>query len=209
MFNRSTQILTFAICILMFGSAQAGRLMKCWENKDGIRECGSSVPPEYSQSRIEILNERGLVVRVIEKAKTPEELRAELELKRQLKEEEARRKEQARLDNILLNTYTTERDLLLARDTNLKAQQGQIDILKSNLKLLQQTFDNYQEQAANFERTGKKAPQNIVNELEKTSGYIKDKKTAIKVHEQRLSEMEDKFKRDLKRFKELKNGRLN
>ena len=109
--------------------------INCWRNNLGIRECGSVVPPEYSQQRIEVINERGVVVKVIEAAKTPEELADEREQKRLQEAEEAVRKEQARLDAILLNAYTTERDLILARDNNLKSAKGQIDISKGNLRI--------------------------------------------------------------------------
>jgi hypothetical protein len=192
--------------LFVSGHVQA-KTIKCWHNKNGVRECGRVVPPEYSQSRIEIVNERGLVVDVIEAAKTPEELAIEKEKAelRRLREEE--RKERARQDAILLNTYTTERDLILARDNNLKAAQGQIDISKGNLKLMQNNLAELQEQAANHERAGRQPPEKLIGEINKLSAQIKKKSEIIESKENDLKEMKERFARDLKRFHELKSGR--
>ena len=210
MAKRSTLIslITLILLLALHHTAQA-KTIKCWQNNVGVRECGSAVPPEYSQSRIEILNDRGLVVKVIEAAKTPSELAAEKERERIAKEQEDLRKERERLDSILLNTYTTERDVLLARDTNLKAAQGQIDISKGNLKLLQSNFDDLQKQAANYERAGKEPPKHLITKLDKAREQVKLKKIHIENKEASKKEMLDRFKRDLARFKELKRGRIN
>ena len=68
------------VCLLGFCIAAPGAMagsIKCWTNKEGVRECGAVVPPEYSQQRVEIMNERGIVVDVKEAAKTKEQLAEE------------------------------------------------------------------------------------------------------------------------------------
>lgn len=193
--------------LLLFAGQVQAKNIKCWHNKNGVRECGRVVPPEYSQSRIEIVNERGLVVDVIEAAKTPEELAIEKEKAELHRLREEERKEKARQDAILLNTYTTERDLILARDNNLKAAQGQIDISKGNLKLLQNNLADLQEHAANHERAGREPPAKLVADINRLSAQIKKKSEIIESKEVTLKEMKDRFARDLKRFRELKSGR--
>ncbi len=202
------KLVALTMLVTMTYPAQA-KLIKCWQNNVGVRACGSSVPPEYSQSRIEYINERGLVVKVVEAAKTPAELAADRERIRILKEQEDRRKEQARLDSILLNTYTTERDLILARENNLKAAQGQIDIAGGNLKLLLSNFDELQKQAANFERAGNKPPKQLIEKLDNARELVRIKKIHIESKETGKKDMLERFDRDLARFKQLKSGRLN
>jgi len=194
--------------LLAAGPVQA-KTIKCWKNNIGIRECGRSVPPEYSQTRIEIVNERGLVVDVIEAAKTPEELAIEKEREHLRKLREAERKEQARLDAILLNTYTKERDLILARDNNLKAAQGQIDISIGNLRLMETNLSEMQERAANHERAGREPPEKLVKQINDLSNQIKNKKLHIEKKESDKRELEERYKNDLKRFRELKSGRID
>jgi len=201
-------ILLISSLLLPMAPAHAKRI-KCWKNNIGIRECGSMVPPEYSQTRIEIVNERGLVVDVIEAAKSPEQLAKEKALKLKHDQEEAERKERARLDAILLNAYTTERDLILARDTNLKAAQGQIDISKSNLKLMETNLLDVQQQAANYERSGKQAPEKLVERINHLTNQVALKKSAIEQKENEKKDMEFRFKRNLNRFRQLKGGRID
>ncbi len=65
------------ILVLVTGlspSPPAHARIKCWTNKDDIRECGNVVPPEYSQKGHEELSDQGIVIDRKERAKTPEEL---------------------------------------------------------------------------------------------------------------------------------------
>jgi hypothetical protein len=181
------------------------RLISCWTNDNGIRECGASVPPEHSQKRIEIVNERGLVVKVIPAAKTKEQLAEEREAARIQQELEEQRKEQARQDTILLNAYTTERDLILARDNNLKAIEGQIEISRGNLRVLKDNLNQLQKEAANFERSGKKPPEKLLKNIEETKAQIQTKQNYLDIKQKEKDEMQARFDRDLKRFRELKH----
>ena len=203
---------TFLLLLATSSVLAAGKsssTISCWKNNLGVRECGSVVPPEYSQQRIEIVNERGLVIKVIEAAKSPEELARERELKRIQDEEEAKRKEQERLDKILLNAYATERDLLLARDNNIKSAKGQVDISKGNLRIMQGNLEDLQNRAANHERSGQKPPETLVKEIETLKKQVAIKSANIEKQEENLKILEERFESDLKRFRELKKGSAN
>ena len=205
---RLTTFLFVTTLFLLAGQLQA-RTFKCWENTSGVRECGRVVPPEYSQSRIEIINERGLVVRIIEAAKSPEELAIEKEREHLRKLREVERKEQTRMDNILLNTYTKERDLILARDNNLKSAQGQIDISRGNLRLMQTNLEKLQQRAANQERAGHSPSKKLVNKITDLSKQVSKKKLHVEKKESDKRALEEHYAQDLKRFRELKSGRAN
>jgi hypothetical protein len=181
------------------------RLISCWTNDNGVRECGTSVPPEHSQKRIEIVNERGLVVKVIPAAKTKEQLAEEREAARIQKELEEQRKERTRQDTILLNAYTTERDLILARDNNLKAVEGQIEISRGNLRVLKDNLAQFQKEAANYERSGKKPPEKLLKNIEDTKVQIQTKQNYVNIKQKEKDEMQARYEKDLKRFRELKD----
>ena len=177
---------------------------KCWINKQGVRECGSVVPPEYAQGRIEVVNERGLIVRIIEPAKTREQLDKEREQERQRKEREAVKQEQARLDAILLNAYTTERDLLIARDTNLKSAESHIEIARSNLRNLNKLLEDLKERAANYERRGQQVPPDLIKEIDEIEVDVAAKEELIDKRVEQKQALETRFDKDLQRFRELK-----
>jgi len=197
-------LVTLAIPGLCQAAPGAGRTIKCWKNDLGIRECGSIVPPEYAQKRIEVINERGIVVQVIDPPKTREQLEQERQVEEKRKAEEQAKKEQAHQDAILLNSYATERDLIIARDTNLKAIQGQLDIAINNLKMLQNNLDDLQSQAGNYERSGKKPPANLIEHIRTTKMQITKKQEAIQKRQQEKDALAEHYESQLARYRKLK-----
>jgi hypothetical protein len=182
--------------------------IKCWTNKEGVRECGTAVPPEYSQQRIEIINERGIVVDVREAAKTKEQLEAE---KREaarlakLKEEESRRREEQRMrDMVLLNTFTTERDLEISYDDKVKAIRSIIEITNNHTHNLNENLKDVQKKAANYERAGEKPPKAVFEEMDNLKRQIMENDKYIAEKEGEINVLRQKYEADLKRFRELK-----
>ena len=173
------------LSLLIYSPGAMAGTIKCWTNKDGVRECGYSVPPEYSQQRIEILNERGIQIGVKEAAKTKEQLEEDARLAK-LKQEKLKRQEEARLrDTILLNSFTTERDLKISYDDKIEAVKGVIEITTTGTRTLQQNLQAVQKKAANYERAGETMPENILNQVNNLKRQIKDneKYTANKQRE--------------------------
>ena len=59
------RILLFSLLgSLLIPATSAHATIKCWKNKDNVRECGQAVPQEYSQQRIEVINSKGIVIKV-------------------------------------------------------------------------------------------------------------------------------------------------
>jgi len=196
--------LVFMLSLLISApSAMAGSI-KCWTNTEGVRECGYSVPPEYSQQRIEIMNERGILIGVKEAAKTKEQLEEDARLAK-LKQEELQRQKESRLqDTILLNTFTTERDLKISYDDKMEVVKGQIDISNSGTRTLQQNLEAVQKKAANYERAGEATPEKVINEINNLKRQIKDNGKYTARKQQEIKALELKYEADLKRFRELK-----
>jgi hypothetical protein len=178
--------------------------IKCWTNNDGIRECGAVVPPEYSQQRVEVMNERGIVVEVKEAAKTKEQLGEEARLAK-LKEEELRRQEEARLrDTILLQSFTTERDLNISYDGKIAVNKDIIDITNTGTRTLTQNLENMRTKAANYERAGEKPPESVLEEINSLKRQIKDNDEFIARKQEEIKVLKQHYEADLKRFRELK-----
>lgn len=192
-----------AICLLApVASVQAA--IKCWQNKDNVRECGQAVPPEYSQQRIEVLNSKGVVIKVIERARTPEE---QAEFRRQENIHKAKARAIAakkRKDLILIQTYTTEKDLLLARKQNLRAVEGIISITENNTKTLEDNLNILKKRAANYERAGEQLSEDLLADMENLRTQIQDNKDFTRKKLQAKQLTEARFDADLKRFRELK-----
>jgi len=190
--------------LLIYSPGAMAGTIKCWINKDGVRECGYIVPPEYSQQRIDILNERGIQIGVKEAAKTKEQLEEDARLAK-LKQEELQRKEEARLrDTILLKTFATERDLKISYDDKIEVVKGVIDITNTGTRSLQQKLNAVQKRAANYERAGETTPEKVVNEINNLKRQIKDNEKYSANKQEEIKALNLKYEADLKRFHELK-----
>lgn len=196
------------VSIFISQPVMAGKI-KCWRNNEGTRECGSYVPPEFSQKKTEIRNESGRVVEVEERAKTKAEL-AEIERQEQLKKiEEAKRAEQKKKDDILLQSFSTERDINMLRDSKINVIEGILTVTNSNNKALRKKLEKLQKRAANAERRGKKPPQNIVSDIKAIEARLNKNMSSIKTKRVEQQEICKKFAYDLQHFRELKNKKTS
>ncbi len=204
-----TAISIFLLLGLILSSANlSAREIKCWQGHENIRECGAVVPPEFSQQRIEILNEHGIVTKVIPAAKTKAELAEIARLKKLEQKRQQRITEQKRKDNILLQTYTTERDLVIDNESKATAIKSIIDITNSNTHSLQKNLGRLQKRAADYERSAQNMPEILTADMENLLRQIKDNNDFIAKKQQALIELSKQFDIDMARYRLLKKGRV-
>ena len=202
--KRSLIVVLFTTTLLLSGRATAS--IKCWTNNEGIKECGNVVPPEYSQQGHEELSEQGVTVSKTERAKTAEELAADEEAKKQQAIREQMAKEQAAKDRVLLDTFTTEEDLILTRDGKLRAVDTRIVHAKQVTVGLERQREELEEQAANEERAGKSVSDELLADIESVKRQIEEHTAFIKNREQEKTDLRAQFDIDLERYRQLKGG---
>ena len=144
--RNGVHLLALALGLAMVAPTTTLAAIKCWTNKDGVRECGNVVPPEYSQQETRTLNDRGITVDVKARAKTPEEIAAEKEKQAaeaaRAAEEKRKNEEQAAYDQMLLATFTTEQDLIASRDRKLSAIDATIEITHPSIENLHRKLED-------------------------------------------------------------------
>jgi len=184
------------------GSATAG--IKCWTNSEGVKECGNVVPPEYSQEGHSEVNEQGITTGTTDRAKTTEELAAE---KQALVEQEARKKvaaKQAAYERVLLDTFTTEDDLLLARDGKLAAIDTRILHTQQIAAGLEEKLGSLEEEAANQERAGGTLDEELLGDIAALQSQIEQNSMFIVERQNEKESLSLQFVEDLARYRELK-----
>ncbi len=200
----NTTIKLLTVSAFLISQPAFAAKFKCWTNNEGVKECGTYVPPEYSQKRIETRGTSGRVQEVEDRAKTEEEL-AEIERLAKLKEiEDAKIAEQKKQDDILLKTFTRERDINMLRDSKVNVIEGIITVTKSNNKALQKKLEKLQKKAANIERRGKKPPKNLLEDMKSIIKSMKKNADSIEAKRKEQEIIRAKFAKDLKRFHFLK-----
>lgn len=203
--NITNKLFILGVSAFLISQPVFAAKFKCWTNSDGVKECGSYVPAEYSQKRIETRGDSGRVVEVKERAKTEAEL-AEIDRLAKLKAiEDAKIAEQKKKDDILLKTFTSERDINMLRDSKVNVIEGIITVTNSNNKALKKKLEKSQKKAANIERRGKKPPANLLEDIKTIENRIIKNKKSNKTKREEQKSIKDKFAKDLQRFQTLKN----
>ena len=197
----STLVAAFFLT-LTWQYAQAG--IKCWTNKDGVRECGNVVPPEYAQQSHDELSEQGVTVKQTEAAKSTEELAAEKEAQKLQKERERLAREQAAKDRVLLDTFSTKQDLVLARDGKLHVIDSRIQHTGQIAEKLEANLEQVETVAANYERAGDALPETLLAEIDSLRHQIEEQMLFIEERKKEKEELRAKFEDDLQRYLELK-----
>ena len=190
------------IAISLGGVSQVAEArIKCWTNKDGIRECGESVPPEYSQKSHQELNDQGLVIEKQERAKTPEELATEAKQAAAEAEKQRLLEEKKKEDNILLQTFSKVEDIKQVRDEQINALEGNIKVTIKRNEKIQEDLDTRIARAAAQERSGKTPNKDLLKDIESLRRQLK---TNNKFIEDKRKEQKTIADKKIDRFKELR-----
>ena len=113
----------------------------CWEDEDGIIECGDIIPPQYSQQGFDNYDKQGNKLKKIRRAPTPEEI---AEIKKQ-EEKELLRQEQLKKDRELLSLFSTEKGIESARNAELSSIEGQVQSINTILEGLKANLIDQEE----------------------------------------------------------------
>jgi uncharacterized phage infection (PIP) family protein YhgE len=142
-------------------------------------------------------------VKVYKAPKTAEE-KAEEKRLAELEVKKEKMLEQRRIhDRSLLATYSSQEDMLLARDGKLASIESLIQLTKSRITSMQERLLQLSDEAAEYERSGKQLPAslqqqitNIREQLAKSTAFAADKQLEMK-------QISGQFEADIKRFAEL------
>lgn len=182
---------------------------KCWKNSEGVRECGETVPPEYSQQGHEEINKSGITVDKKDRAKTEDELAEE---KRLAKEEKAKAKIQKEKDNqdrILLETFSNVDDIEMTRDGKIAAIENNIHLSNRRIGKIQEDLDKRIAVAAEQERSGNEPSEELLKDIESLQRQIKNNEEFIAQKRGEQEALRESYAKDIARFNELKKINSN
>jgi hypothetical protein len=183
----------------------AGRFYK-WVDEHGQVRYGDRLPPKYAKRRNETLNSQGIVVETRAAQKTPEQLAEERRLANLKADEERKRREQAQKDRILLDTFTTEDEMILTRDGKIEAIEAIIRVTRGRIDKSRQRLARLTGEAADLERAGRPVPAGLTRQIADTHSQIRQNLKYIDKRRQDQHAIRVKFERDIQRFRELKTA---
>ena len=148
---------------LLLAAAYAPAATYKWVDEKGVTHYTDKMPPEaVNKSNVE-LNKQGIPVKKTAPAVTPEQVKAR-EAEAERAQEAARQEQaQARKDRALLDSYTTEADIELAKNRSLKIIENTLQSAEANRARLAKRRD---ELLANKQAlAGKPLPPNLERDL--------------------------------------------
>ena len=179
------------------------------KDRNGQIHYGDSVPPECAGLDTEVLNDRGIVLRLIEGEKT----RA-ARLEREAVEAKARKEREQRelRDHTLIETYLTVEDIERLRDQRLEQLVAQYRVTEQNLANLRERQTRLDSQVSRFRPysdnpNAPPLPENLAAEIVNTVKGLRVYQESLDANTKEQAHLRESFAADIKRFKELKGIR--
>ena len=198
---RSCRLLILMMSTLFVASAQAG--LYRWIDENGAVHYGDKVPAKYLKQEHDELNEQGTTVKKHDRAMTAaekaEKKREEAERKRLENEKRA----QALRDRVLTDTYTTERDLVAARDARLDAIDSQLQLSKDIIESSKVNVVKTEQLIERIKGSGKMVPEVTYAKLEREKLQLATQQGVQQGHRIKREEVIKQFNGYIERFREL------
>jgi len=182
-----------ALCAVFSMSAEA-KLYK-WVDDRGETHYGEVVPPEYADKDKVQFNDKGRVI----KEKSSE---GESSGGRQTAEQKAAL-EQRRKDKALLNTYSNEQEIDLARNRNLQQVEARISGIHLLQQSAQESLDSYHKEANGITKAGKPIPASLLADIAAAENKLAKLKKELEAANEKATSVRAIFEADKARYREL------
>ncbi len=200
---------TFLITILLtpLFTANLHAAAKKWVDEYGQVHYGDRIPSKYLTKEHSTISDQGIVIETTAKSKTDDELAAEAKKHKQKAAEERQKLIQARKkalrDRVLTDTFTTENDLILARDARVEAVDSQISLAETLIKNDEQKLADVKQRIKSIKDSGREAPENLHKEVVSVSKQLENNYAFIEDRNNERKAIIESFNADIKRFREL------
>jgi hypothetical protein len=208
-------LVAITMTIAMLGVATAHAQSKSSGGREAFYRCkdgtgqthyGDSMPQACTGFDTEVLNEHGMVMRIIEGERT----RA-ARIEREVVEGRARKEREARAqrDRMLIETYLTVADIERLRDQRLELLVSQYRVTEQNIKNLRERQTRLEQQIARFKPYSDQAnapplPDHLAEEMVNLVNGARVYAESLIKNKQEQADVKSTFEADIKRFKELK-----
>ena len=194
----NSRLLMVTVVLSAAFSLNAEAKLYKWVDSNGTTHYGETIPPEYAnreavklekgriQQRDDGLAKRGQKQAVRDPAAEKDRIEAE------------------RHDNALLNTYSSEKEIDLARDRNLQQVEARINSYRTLLKSAGENLASLQQEQERLIQQKRKIPKSLEEDLDEAQQRI-DNFQADLDNSQREQEMvKARYAADKARYRELK-----
>jgi len=184
---------TFVLCALFSITAEA-KLYK-WVDDQGETHYGEVIPPEYANKDKIEFDDKGRVV----KDKSTD---GDINSAANRTPEQKAAVEQRRKDKALLNTYSNEKEIDLARDRNLQQVESRINSIQLLQKSAQESLDSYKAEAKGV-TNGKPIPASLKADISAAEDKLAKLQQDLDAANAKAASVRASFETDKARYREL------
>jgi hypothetical protein len=196
MIKSKVLVASFAFCALISLNAEA-KLYK-WVDDSGTTHYGETIPPEYANKEAMKL-EKGRVQKREEKKINPQTGVAEKDPVAEKALIEAQRR-----DNALLNTYSNEKEIDLARDRNLLQVEARVNSYTTMLKSAQTTLDGLRQENDALVKQGRNIPKSLTEDIAGAEALVAKRQKELDTSNKEVEAVKARYAADKQRYRELK-----
>ena len=173
---------------------------------DGKRYYGSTIPQQCFQRPVEELNAQGLVVKRIDPLLAEKERQAKQAADAKKKEEETASRENARRNQALLATYTSEKDIEDARSRALADNARATRETRERIEAIRKRQSGYEKEAAAHK--GKdELPVKLRDDMKQAQDELAAQETLLEAKKREAEHINARYDDDKKRYAQITGKR--
>jgi len=196
-------LLPLTLCFISASFSAQAKVYK-WIDEDGQMHFGDKIPARYLVKAHDELNEQGVVTSHRAAAKTPAEKAEEKRIAKEKEKAVLAEKKKIQRDRVLLDTYTTEADLIAARDSRLEAVDTQIQLAKSIISESNEKIGTLEMNVAQIKLTKRVVPKDTYKRINSQRHQVEIHGDVMQKHIKRREGIVVQFDGYLERFRVLK-----
>jgi len=179
-----------------------------YKNATGAVEIKDKITKEMELVGYDVISLTGKLLKHVQPTKTLAQLDADRLKKIDERNKKIEFQQQLRKDADLLRQFTSIGDIIRNRDSQLLALEQRIRIQHSKEDLLNLQLEDQQQQAATYERLGKKVALSLLKDIDASLDQIASNSVNTSLLEREKYRVEKSFEKDIVRYKELESVRI-
>ena len=180
-----------------------------WVDGQGKTHYGDTIPAQYAGQGTSEMDKKGLIIKKTPAALSPDQRKAQEDALASQKVEALKVMERSRKDKALLNTYSNEQEIDMARDRNLQ----QIDLAAQSDQVRQKSaqtrLTKFRNQSYDLIRSKKAVPAELKHDIEDAEKEVAQINAVLRQHLQNKEAARTRFEGDKNRYRDLTQATNN
>lgn len=192
-----------AATVLMGIALSSNAALYKWVDDKGRVQYSDKPPSERDKSAVQMTN-RGVIIKKIEPDKSAEQKKAQEEDLARKKLDDMRAAEQRRLDNALLQSFTSVQEIDMKRDRELQALDTIIANLRGQERSMNERIVEDRKRLDFFAKRNKPPPDSVQEDIQRNQAQAKVLRDDIERRHQEVLATRTKYEALKKRYQELR-----